>query len=132
MTPQARPRGALFGVAYFVLAILGTLTYPMSSTPDFAGPPQEFVDFYLENSGRILGGNTLYLLASVLLLAFAANLQHHGRPRHRLAGGWTNSAAQLPAPPPCARRRRQLIAKPESRRGCLAGMAAAARDRTGE
>jgi len=66
---KARPLAALFGVGAFVLGIAGTLAYP--SSPEFVDEPAKIADFYLNNDDKLLAADTLYLLAGVLLLAFA-------------------------------------------------------------
>jgi len=64
---------ALSGAGFAVLALAGTLASP--SEPDFVAEPGTIAAFYSDNHGALLGANTMYLLAGVLLLVFAGFLR---------------------------------------------------------
>lgn len=68
-----RSIAALSGAGFAVLALAGTLASP--SEPDFVAEPGTIAAFYSDNHGALLGADTMYLLAGVLLLVFAGFLR---------------------------------------------------------
>jgi hypothetical protein len=67
-----RPLGALLGAGSFAVATAGTLVHPTAPGP--AARPAAIAAFYRDHGGALLVADTLYLLAGVLLLGFAAVL----------------------------------------------------------
>jgi len=66
-------RLVLAGIGAAILGVLGSLVY--GDTPDFVDDPAAIADFYSEESGAVLAGNSLYLLSGIFLLWFVAGLR---------------------------------------------------------
>lgn len=100
----ARPRAALFGLAFFVLAIAGTIAYP--GDPEFAAEPAALAAHYADNQDGIMAADSLYLLSAAALLAFLGYLWTASRRAEgdggrlagtALAGGVAGAALMLGA-----------------------------------
>ena len=74
MKQKGPPRWpVLGGIVFAILGVLGTVV--LGTTPDFVGDPAEIATFYKEESGAVLAGNSVYLLAGFFLLWFVAGLR---------------------------------------------------------
>ncbi|HEV2815214.1 MAG TPA: hypothetical protein VGW10_18305 [Solirubrobacteraceae bacterium] len=65
--------GALAGIGFLALAILGTIV--QAGEPGFAAKPEELASWFADDADAILAGSSLYLVAGILLLWFVSALR---------------------------------------------------------
>lgn len=73
MLTTKRPLAALAGVIFCLLGIAGTVA--AGDVPDFVDAPATIAAYYVDEETAVLASSTLYLLAAVSLLIFAAFLR---------------------------------------------------------
>jgi hypothetical protein len=62
----------LTGVVFFVLALAGAVC--MGETPEFAGKPADFTEFFTEDKSRVILGSMLLLVSVFFLIWFLGTL----------------------------------------------------------
>jgi len=67
----------LTGVAFFVLVLAGVVS--MGESPDFAGKPAEFTEWYTDDKGRIILGSMVFNVGIFFLLWFLGTLASTSR-----------------------------------------------------
>jgi hypothetical protein len=63
----------LAGVGFFLLALLGNIL--PGEAPDFLDDPQEYADYFVDNSDQVLVGMNVGLVSLVLLIWFLGSLR---------------------------------------------------------
>jgi hypothetical protein len=62
----------LTGVVFFALALAGVVS--MGESPDFAGKPSEFAEYYTDEKSRVILGSMIFIVSIFFLLWFLGTL----------------------------------------------------------